>query len=73
MLEAAPQAGRAGAGVTVSDREARLKIALAHAVGKNHAWSLACWGCLDALAWISVPGYDGQLQAPLLRIGEEAC
>ena len=70
MLEAGAQAG--GTVVTVSDREARLKVALAHAVGKNHAWSMTCWGCLDALAWISVPGYDGRLQAPLLRIGEEA-
>jgi hypothetical protein len=59
--------------MTVSDREARLKQALRHTVLKGHEWTpSACDGCLDALAWIAVPGYDGERAHPLLRIGEEA-
>lgn len=58
--------------MTVSDREARLKVALAHLMYKNHELRLTCAGCLDVCAWLTVEGYDGHLQAPLLRIGQEA-
>ena len=58
--------------MTITDREARLKSALQHAVYRNHKHSQGCDGCLDIAAWLTVPGYDGELAHPLLRIGAEA-
>lgn len=55
-----------------TEREARLINALRHALLKDHILNPSeCDGCLDAAAWVAVPGYNGERGHPLLRIGEE--
>ncbi len=60
-----------------TDREARLKRALAHAVYKDHDLidpeaDKPCAGCLEVQGFLAVPGYQGNLEYPLMRIAEEA-
>lgn len=47
-------------GMTV--REQKMLRALQHLVHRNHDFDLTCEGCLEAAAFVALPGYGGGAQ-----------
>ena len=51
---------------TDAETLARLHRAFAHWVYRNHDYRPTCLGCVEAAAFLAIPGYKGNLDDPLI-------
>lgn len=49
-------------GLTLKER--KILDVFRHWVYRNHSYSEDCDGCVDAAAWLVVPGYNGEMSHP---------
>jgi hypothetical protein len=50
----------------MTDLTRRLLRALKHSIERNHDFApITCWGCREVAAFLTIPGYQGDVDDPV--------